>query len=126
MKVKISSVFHKSAVDVWPLVKKSSTLLYVTKGLLGFVNASEFPRDWIEGSRERSNLQFFGFLPAWNHEIKFNKIDDDNYILYTNETGGLVTTWNHSIKVEKLSEFTCTYTDEVEIEAGLFTPLMWI
>lgn len=69
---------------------------------------------------------FFGFVPAWNHEIRFSQIDDDNHVLNTMEKGGMVTTWNHSIRVKSLSDFTCTYSDEVEINAGFLTPLVWL
>lgn len=124
MRAKISSVLKSPADDVWRLVKKSSTLLYVTKGLLGFAGAADFPSEWREGTTENTRLLFFGFLPAWKHQLRFQKISDSELILYTNEGGGLVPTWNHHIRVEPLSEYTCRYTDDVEIKAGLITPLV--
>ena len=126
MRAKISSKFPVSADEVWILVKKSSTLLYVTKGFLGFAGSEHFPSEWREGSTESTRLLFFGFLPAWKHDLKFHKVNNIERVLYTNEGGGLVPTWNHCIKVEPLNENTCCYTDDVEINAGVVTPLVWL
>ncbi len=126
MRAKISSVLNAPAEKVWLLVKKSSTLLYITKGFLGFAGAEHFPNEWREGTTERTRLLFFGFLPAWKHRLSFQKISDSERVLYTNEGGGLVPTWNHLISVEPLSAYTCRYTDDVEIKAGLLTPLVWL
>ncbi|CAA0092685.1 Uncharacterised protein [BD1-7 clade bacterium] len=126
MRAKTSSILNAPADDVWPLVKKSSTLFYVTKGFLGFADADQFPHEWREGVTKSTRLLFFGFLPAWKHRIGVQKINDSEHLMYTNEGGGLVPTWNHLIKVEPLSAHTCRYIDDVEIKAGLLTPLTWV
>ncbi len=126
MRAKITSILKSPADDVWPLVKKSSTLLYVTKGFLSFAGAEHFPKEWREGTTENTRLLFFGFLPAWKHQVSFQKISDSDREMYTIERGGLVPTWNHFIKVEPLSDYICRYTDDVEIKAGMLTPLVWL
>ena len=126
MRVKVTSILNSPTDNVWSLIKKSSTLLYVTKGFLGFAEAEKFPNEWLEGTTENTRLLFFGFLPAWKHQISFLKVSDSERVLHTKEGGGLVPTWNHIIKVEFLSTNTCRYTDYVEIKAGLFTPLVWL
>jgi hypothetical protein len=107
MKARVSSVFSVSADYAWLYVRKSGTLLYVTKGLLGFEGSNHFPYEWSEGSTIRTRLLFFGFIPAWRHELKFEKISDSSRTLYTNEGGGLVPVWNHLIKIESISEGSC-------------------
>lgn len=40
------------------------------------------------------------------------------------ESGGLLRTWNHDIVVSSTSEERCMYRDRVEIDAGIFTPIV--
>jgi len=57
--------------------------------------------------------------------LNLKKISDSSRTLYTNEGGGLVPVWNHLIKIESISEGSCLYADDVDIEAGLLTPIVW-
>jgi hypothetical protein len=38
--------------------------------------------------------------------------------------GGVLRVWNHTLHVEPLTGRSCRYSDTVEIEAGLFTPVV--
>lgn len=38
----------------------------------------------------------------------------------------LIRKWHHTITIEPLSKGECRYNDEVEVEAGLITPVIWI
>lgn len=125
MRLTISSTFHAPADRVWFLVKKSSTLLFVTRGLLGFSGSEHFPAEWREGATETTRLLFFNFIPAWKHSLTVREVSDNNRVLYTNEGGGLVPVWNHHIQVTPGDNETCTYTDRVEIKAGMLRFLVW-
>ena len=126
MRAKISSELPASAEQVWSLVKRSSTLLYVTRGLLGFGGADQFPSEWRQGAQVDTRLLFFGVLPAWRHRLTFKVVSDAKREQFTEEGGGLVPTWNHLIKVEALGAQQCRYTDDVEIKAGPLTPVVWL
>jgi hypothetical protein len=125
MIAKISTVLDTTIEPAWKAAKKSSTLIYVTRGLLTFSEGT-FPDEWQEGEVVRTRLFFFGLLPAWSHHLHFVRIDNHKHVLYTNEGGGLLREWNHLIKIEPESEGRCRYTDEIEIRAGLLTPLVWL
>jgi hypothetical protein len=127
MKVSITSTIEASAEEAWNLVKQSNTLLYITRGLMGFKPIeSELPKEWLEGNTEQLRIMLFGVIPAWRHQISFKKISDKNMDMLTHESGGVVNTWNHLINVKPLDASSCTYTDDVEIKAGLFTPFIWL
>lgn len=126
LRVRVSSVFNAPSDRVWGLVKKSETLLFVTRGLLGFSGSHRFPSEWVESSTETTRLLFFGFIPAWKHSITFQKIDSRKGVLVTKEGGGLVPVWNHLIRVSPDHNGTCIYTDDVEVKAGVFTFLVWL
>jgi len=67
----------------------------------------------------------FGFIPLWKHQLYFAEIDSVERHLSTQEHGGLVSVWNHQILVHDISNNKSRYEDIVDIEAGLFTPLVW-
>ncbi|MBX7056039.1 MAG: hypothetical protein K1X36_13885 [Pyrinomonadaceae bacterium] len=127
MVVNITTNLEMSAVEAWQTVRKSSTLVFVTKGLLGFAQDS-FPIEWIEGETVKTRLFLFNFIPVWKHQIHFLRVDDKQFELYTNEKGGMISVWNHLIKVESGNDENqrpCLYTDRIEIEAGILTPVVW-
>ena len=124
MVVQLSTVLDTSPAVAWTAVKQSATLVYVTRGLLGFA-ADVFPAVWQEGGRVRTRLFVFGCIPAWTHELHFVRIDDEHRELYTNERGGLISAWNHRIRVAPEADGRCSYTDEVQLQARFFTPLVW-
>ncbi len=123
MIVEISTKLEIPAEKAWRTVKKSSTLVFITKGLLGF-SQKNFPAEWKEGETVTTRLFLFNFIPAWKHEICFVLIDDNKFELYTNEKGGMVSVWNHLIKIDKANDNSCFYSDKVEIEAGILTPII--
>lgn len=124
MIVEISTKLEISAESAWETVKKSKTLVFITKGLLGF-SQDNFPNEWEEGKTVSTRLFLFNLVPAWQHEISFVRIDDLRRELYTNEKGGMISVWNHLIKIGEVNKNTCLYTDRVEIKAGLLTPIVW-
>jgi hypothetical protein len=127
MKVSISSNIAVSADEAWKLVKRSSTLLYVTRGLMGFKSlTSNLPSEWQQGNTEKLRIMLFGIIPAWSHQISFKDISDSKMAMLTHESGGVVKTWNHNISVKPVDNNSCYYTDDVEIKAGIFTPIIWL
>ena len=92
MKAIITSQFNISAEVAWCLVKKSSTLIFITKGLLSFSDSDHFPAEWVEDSTVASRLKFFGLIPAWKHQIHFQKVNDSELEITTEEQGVLICT----------------------------------
>jgi hypothetical protein len=126
MRVNLSTSLETDADSAWGLVQDTSTFLHVTRGLLRWADSDHLPEKWYPGGRVRSQLFFFGFLPGWVHELQITRIDDQRRELQTAEHGGLLRAWNHSIRVEPEGQARCRYTDSVEIQAGPWTPLVWL
>lgn len=99
--------------------------MFVTKGLLGFCDADQFPIEWQQGTTQTTRLLFFGLLPAWRHSLTFKAVNDSERVLCTNEGGGLITLWNHTIKVVPVGDRSCIYLDDVEVKAGVLTIFVW-
>lgn len=122
MKVIVRSTLNLPADKTWELVQRSDTLEFVTKGLIGFRPLdTPFPTQWRTGVTENVRILLFGFIPAWQHAIKFVTSDEDSMQLTTEEAGGAITRWDHLMTVEATSDTTSTYTDAIDIEAGKLT-----
>ena len=109
----------------WDTVKRPETLRYVTKGVLGFRTEDELPEHYDAGETYRVKLLFFGFIPAWWHEISIERLDNSHREILTSEAGGAVKQWRHRITVDERGPWRSWYTDEIDIKAGLLTPLVW-
>jgi len=123
---RISTSLDTDAERAWRAVQRKSTFLYVTKGVLGIADADRYPEEWHAGDVVRARLVFFGFLPGWMHELRLVRVDGERRELYTNERGGVLSAWNHCITVEPAGATRCRYTDEIDMDAGLLTPLVWL
>lgn len=66
----------------------------------------------------------FQIVPFCRYTIEVESVDDVAHQLVTNERGGVVRTWRHTIVVEALDDDTCRYEDEIDIDAGLLTPVV--
>jgi hypothetical protein len=126
MKLSISSQFDISAPDTWQLVKRSSTLSYITFAMISLkpIKGTLSPQ-WQQGNTEQMRIFLLGFIPAWRHKISFKKISDRQMLMVTHESGGIISRWHHHIRVRVIDQNKCHYSDQVDIQAGLFSPFVW-
>jgi ligand-binding SRPBCC domain-containing protein len=110
---------------VWDTVKRTDTLRYVTRWLLGFRANGYVPERWGEGEAYQLRLLFFGFVPAWRHEIRVVRVDEEAHEIRTEERGGPVREWRHRITVDGEGWGSTRYMDEIEVHAGPLTPFVW-
>ena len=125
MLVRVSTRLPAPADLVWDTVKRTDTLRYVTRGLLGFRPEGELPERFAEGETYRMRLLFFGVLPAWRHEIRIAGVDDAGREIRTEEHGGPIRSWQHRIAVDDEGWGSTRYLDEIQVAAGVLTPLVW-
>jgi ligand-binding SRPBCC domain-containing protein len=126
MMVTVSTELDAPAEVVWSALKRKASFLHVTRGFMGFPDAQEWPREWRQGDEACTRLRFLHLIPGWEHRVRVVRVDEDERELVSNESGGPVERWNHVLKVKPISENRSLYTDEIEIRAGLLTPLAWV
>ena len=107
------------------MILQRDAFLHITRGMLGFRGAEDWPELFREGQKAEPRLLFFNLLPAWKHRMHIIRVDHENMELVSQEGGGLVGRWDHRKWIEEESESSCHYTDEIEIRAGLLTFLIW-
>lgn len=125
MIAKVTTLLDAPAEQAWAAVKKPETLVFVARGMLAF-STERFPDRWRAGETVQTKLFFFGVVPAWKHRLEVVRVDETRLELYTNERGGAISKWNHRIRVEPQNGNRCLYVDEIEINAGLLTPFVWL
>jgi ligand-binding SRPBCC domain-containing protein len=126
MKCVVRTRLRARARDVWPAIKRSDTLLMVTKGFLCFRDTGKFPQIWEEGVKVDTGFIFFHILPAWwVHTMEVKLVDDDNMILRSHEYGGMIKYWDHTISAVAAGD-GCEYSDEIAIDAGIMTIPVWL
>jgi hypothetical protein len=82
----------------------------------------DLPASLAEGEELSTRLYWLTLIPAWTHTLRLISVTPRT--MYSNEHGGMVRQWNHRLTFEPISATSCRYTDEVEIDAGLATPLV--
>ena len=122
----IRTLLDVPADTAWGALKKRDTFLYITFGFLGFTGSKEWPDEFYPEMEIQTRYVFFHLIPAWKHTLHVARIDDRVKELYSNEKGGLARTWNHLISMEPTGDNRCRYTDRIEIDAGIFTGLVWL
>jgi hypothetical protein len=109
------------AEAAWQAVRRSDTLLYVNRGMLGFRWLTPRPETWRAGEDSLVRLFFFNFLPAWKHHLRIALVDPARRTIASEEFGGPVTTWDHQIAIEPIGATRCRYSDSIDIRAGMLT-----
>jgi hypothetical protein len=121
----ISTTLPLDAEAAWRLLRRRDTLLYITRGALGFAGARAWPPVLEEGTELSARLWLLHLVPAWRHRLLVVEVDPTRRLLHSRESGGPVSAWNHDIWLEPAGPAACRYTDRVEIAAGAWTPLIW-
>ena len=107
------------------MLLQRDAFLYVTRGMLGFKGAEEWPEAFEEGQVLETRLLLFNVIPAWKHRLRLIRVDHENMEIDSREDGGFIRRWNHRKWIEDQSEHSCLYTDEIDIRAGILTWLIW-
>ena len=108
------------------MILQRDAFLYITRGMLGFRGAEEWPEVFQEGQVIETKLLFFNLVPGWEHRSRVIRIDHENMEIASQEEGGVVRRWNHRKWIEDKTEWSCLYTDEIDIDAGVLTCFIWM
>jgi hypothetical protein len=107
-------------------------LRYVTSPMLCFdpIEPPVLPERW-EDSEYLVSLRVFGLIPFGRQIIGISRRDRSREFgrfhaeVRDNGRGTFVSKWDHLVTIEAQGD-GCRYTDRVEVQAGLLTPLVWL
>ena len=80
--------------------------------------------EWREGETVAGWVFLFGVIPFSRHTLHVLRIDENAMTFSSRESGGLLRRWNHDIIVTASGDSRCNYRDVIDIDAGVFTPLL--
>lgn len=125
MTVKKTSVFPAKQSDVFELLQRFDTLVYIAKPYAKF-KSIDGQRElvWEVGKSFSFIFKMFGLITLGLHVIKVKEFNPDK--IYTNGGNPFCHIWNHLIILKETDDGETEYTDEVEIEAGWKTPFVYL
>ena len=127
MPLRVSLQLSASADDVWALLLRRDTFLYLIRGWLDVADTNTWPETFFTpGATYKMRIRLFGWGPVFSHKVCVTRVDANAKVIETEESGGLVTAWNHRMQVDALSCNRSHYTDYVRLNAGLLTPVVWL
>lgn len=122
--ITVSTTLDAPADAVWPAVTTPHAFVHVAKGMLRFPAAERVDRPWRVGDDIRGWTLLFGIIPFSIHRLSIESIDERRRTVVSDEGGGMIRTWRHELTTTPLDTHHCTYTDRIEIDAGVVTPLV--
>lgn len=115
---------HSSDV-VWASICDPQHLFKVTRPLLRLKPRGSVPERFRGNDTVVVQLIYSEILPANDHTIYFEEFDDQKQMYQTREHGGAIRMWNHHFWIERTSPTSCICHDEILVEAGAMTPILW-
>lgn len=133
MQVSLTSLFDAPAERVWNEVRKPATLEHVAHPLLQFepTDPPSFPEQWNQGSYQVRQY-LFGVIPLGTQTIRISILKrdatpgDQLYQIRDDGSGTFVSTWDHVVTIRETPDGKTVYTDDVTIDAGVFTIFVWL
>ena len=128
MRVSIQSLLPCSADAAWEAVQTFRLLEEVAAPLISLhpLPGEEAPLRWHEGRTVRLRPYLFCIIPLGIRTLRFERVSGDNREIQTREFDPLISRWDHHMHFEPLGERQCCYRDEIILEAGWLTPLVWL
>jgi ligand-binding SRPBCC domain-containing protein len=127
MRVYVETLLDCPPEKVWDTLRTSALLVEVIDPLLRFdpLPGESFPVRWEQGTTVRGRAYAFGLVPLGVHAIHYERIDDVAREIQTRESSRFVRRWDHTLRVRAAPDGRTLYSDEVEIEAGAWTLIVW-
>ncbi|HMN93962.1 MAG TPA: hypothetical protein PKC60_12105 [Hydrogenophaga sp.] len=127
MLARIATHLGCTEAELWQKISEPRSLQFVASPLLSFVPAEggTLAGEWTVGLSYPLKLYFLKVIPLGRHTIRLVEIDKRTNTIVSQESGLLARVWNHTIRFQQVSPGLVRYTDEIEIQAGWLTPLIW-
>lgn len=123
-RVHLETILPTDADQVWAAMQYPVTFLYVCRGLFGMPALAGRGAPLRAGERGSGWLVVFHLIPAYRHTLEIRSVDEHTRTIVTHEYGGVLRGWDHTLHVEPVGEHTCRYSDTVDIDAGVLTPVV--
>ena len=127
MRVSVSTVLDCSPQAAWQEMLKPTHLAHVAFPMATIVplRGERFPDRWREGATVVARCFLFFVIPTGERRLVFERVDAARRELQTRESDPLVKSWDHLASAHDAPGGRTLYTDTIDIDAGMLTPLVW-
>lgn len=128
MRVFVESTFDCPPESAWKELQAPRLLLEIIRPLVQFKapRGTQFPERWRQGETVVAHGRVLGLVPLGRHRLHVERLDAEQRRIQSRESNSLVRRWDHLISVDEASDGRTRYSDEIEIQAGPLTPLVWL
>jgi hypothetical protein len=128
MKVDVSTVLECPIDRAWDKVQTRALLERVMWPLVRMApgRSPQIPERWSDGTTVHCRLYLFGFIPIGVRTLHFERVDQAKREMQTREHDPLVRRWDHLISLTAQGARRTTYRDQIDIDAGPLTFLVWV
>ena len=120
---RIERTYNVSAETLWQDLLDPIALAESMKGALTY---DGLPTEPVEQGQEFTvKLKRWGWFPMGSWTMKVVERNDENFVLRSEEHGGPVKLYRHRLSIQRTGPETCLYTDEIDVDAGILTPLVF-
>ena len=113
---------------MWAEVQTPRLLLEIIRPLMRFVppRGTQFPASWKVGQTFFGRAYALSLLPLGLTLNSFERVDSQRREIQSRERDRWIRRWDHLISVHETADGGTHYSDEIEIQAGMLTPLVWL
>lgn len=128
MKINLRTTVRTNIDTFWRKLKDPASLQYVAHPLISFRGIVDITNgeSWKEGSTHHLPMYYLNLVPAGAQKVTIVMVDRDEHRIETNESGGVAKVWCHTMRLTSMEDGKVEYKDELCIEAGWKTPLLWL
>jgi hypothetical protein len=126
IRIRVASKLPASPAALWAQLTTVESLKYICKPWVVFWlrGHQPLPTTWREGDAFPLFLWLFGVVPGGRHTIRLERIDPHAFEIQSRESGTIVPVWDHLITLREAAPGITDYTDEVDLYAGVLTPVV--
>ena len=120
----LSCIYPVNIDNLWADLLDPQALAESMEGQITYEGLPTDPA--FEGQVAEVKLKRWGWLPIGAWTIEVLRRDDEKYILESHEHGGIIRSFRHRLELVAIDERHTRYTDYLDMDAGLMTPLMFL
>ena len=128
MKLRLSSTLPCSADAAWRAETELARSLKGSRPWLAFspIEPPHLPEKWQAGLSLTVRARLYSLLPLGRYTITVAEFDENAMTVLTHGHGGLIRRWDHRLRIAPEGSGSCRFTDEIDFDAGVFSPIVWL